>query len=59
MTEEEMKDILIKVCEITKATQIIKEYKELTKQISPENAIGRFASMDSINNKSVAEACLW
>ena len=32
--------------------------KELTKPISPENAIGRVSRMDAINNKSVSEAAL-
>ena len=32
--------------------------KELTKPISPENAIGRVSRMDAINNKSVNEAAL-
>ena len=32
--------------------------KELTKPISPENAIGRVSRMDAINNKSVNEATL-
>jgi len=36
----------------------IKELKELTKPISPENAIGRISRMDAINNKSVNEAAL-
>ena len=36
----------------------ILEYKELTKPISPENAIGRVSRMDAINNKSVNEAAL-
>jgi len=36
----------------------IKEYTELTKPISPENAIGRISRMDAINNKSVNEAAL-
>ena len=36
----------------------IKEYKDLTKPISPENAIGRVSRMDAINNKSVVEAAL-
>tara|TARA_B110000196_G_C20964891_1_gene575760 strand:- start:22 stop:357 length:336 start_codon:yes stop_codon:yes gene_type:complete len=34
------------------------EYKELTKPIPPENAIGRVSRMDAINNKSVNEAAL-
>ena len=32
--------------------------KELTKPISPENAIGRVSRMDAINNKSINEAAL-
>ena len=32
--------------------------KELTKPITPENAIGRVSRMDAINNKSVNEAAL-
>ena len=34
------------------------KYKEATKPISPENAIGRVSRMDAINNKSVMEAAL-
>lgn len=44
--------------EIEKTTSIIKDYKELTKPIEPENAIGRVSRMDAINNKSVTEAAL-
>ncbi len=41
------------------ATQTdIASLKELTKPISPENAIGRVSRMDAINNKSVNEAAL-
>jgi len=41
------------------ATQAnISSLKELTKPISPENAIGRVSRMDAINNKSVNEAAL-
>jgi DnaK suppressor protein len=36
----------------------IAEYRELTKPIAPENAIGRVSRMDAINNKSVNEAAL-
>jgi len=36
----------------------ILELKELTKPISPENAIGRLSRMDAINNKSINEAAL-
>jgi len=44
--------------EIEKTEENIKEYKESTKPISPENAIGRISRMDAINNKSVMEAAL-
>lgn len=36
----------------------IAEYKELTKPIAPDVAIGRVSRMDAINNKSVNEAAL-
>jgi len=44
--------------EIAKTELTIKNYKELTKPIAPENAIGRVSRMDAINNKSVNEAAL-
>ena len=39
----------------------IEEYRELTKPIPPENAIGRVSRMDAINNKSVKsdDICLF
>ena len=59
MTKQELKDIEEKVLqEIEKTKKSIADYKELTKPISPENAIGRITRMDAINNKSVAEAAL-
>lgn len=39
--------------EILKTQDKITELKELTKPISPENAIGRVSRMDAINNKSI------
>ncbi|MBQ81589.1 MAG: TraR/DksA family transcriptional regulator [Crocinitomicaceae bacterium] len=36
----------------------ISKLKELTKPISPENAIGRVSRMDAINNKGVNEVAL-
>tara|TARA_B110000977_G_C10977828_1_gene454903 strand:- start:445 stop:771 length:327 start_codon:yes stop_codon:yes gene_type:complete len=36
----------------------IEEYRELTKPISPENAIGRVSRMDAINNKSINDVAL-
>ena len=44
--------------EIIDTKKKIKEYSELSKPISPENAIGRISRMDAINNKSVVEAAL-
>lgn len=44
--------------ELSKTEKQVAEYKELTKPISPENAIGRISRMDAINNKSVTEAAL-
>lgn len=39
-------------------TDRIAEYRELTRPIPPENAIGRVSRMDAINNRSVNEAAL-
>ena len=59
MTKQELNDIEEKVLqEIEKTKKSIADYQELTKPISPENAIGRITRMDAINNKSVAEAAL-
>lgn len=44
--------------EIVKTEAQILEYRELTKPIGPENAIGRISRMDAINNRSVNEAAL-
>ena len=44
--------------EILDTKEKIKKYSELSKPISPENAIGRISRMDAINNKSVVEAAL-
>lgn len=44
--------------EIGKTTRQVEEYKELTRPVEPENAIGRVSRMDAINNKSVTEAAL-
>lgn len=59
MDEKQLKEIKNKIeVEIDKTEKSIIEYKELTKPIPPENAIGRISRMDAINNKSVAEAAL-
>ena len=44
--------------EIEKTEKSIIEYKEITKPVEPDCAIGRVSRMDAINNKSVAEAAL-
>jgi DnaK suppressor protein len=44
--------------EIEKTEQKIAEYREWTKPVSPDDAIGRLSRMDAINNKSVAESAL-
>ena len=59
MTKEEIKKIELLIQEeIDKVIPTIENYKELTKPIAPENAIGRVSRMDAINNKSVNEAAL-
>ena len=59
MNEHDLKDVKKKVLqEIEKTEKSINNYREMTKPISPENAIGRISRMDAINNKSVAEAAL-
>lgn len=44
--------------ELIKTDKHIADLEDLTKPISPENAIGRISRMDAINNKSVNEASL-
>lgn len=44
--------------ELDKVSKDIVDLVDLTKPISPENAIGRISRMDAINNKSVNEASL-
>jgi DnaK suppressor protein len=44
--------------EILKTQSLIEEYREMTKPIAPDVAIGRISRMDAINNKSVTEAAL-
>ncbi len=43
---------------IVRLRKDIAELKELTRPISPDDAIGRVSRMDAINNKSVNEAGL-
>lgn len=44
--------------EIQNTQLSIEKYRELTKPIAPENAIGRISRMDAINNRSVNQAAL-
>ena len=44
--------------EIKKTETSILYYKDLTKPISPSDAIGRVSRMDAINNKSINDASL-
>jgi DnaK suppressor protein len=54
--KEQIRQKILANC--AKMEKRIEEYTELTKPISPENAIGRISRMDAINNKSVNEAAL-
>lgn len=59
MTVEEkttLKDKIVKT--MVEMEDKIRALGEMTKPISPENAIGRVSRMDAINNKGVAEAAL-
>ena len=59
MNKEAKQEIKKRIQEELKKTQLsIDDYKESTKPISPENAIGRISRMDAINNKSIVEAAL-
>jgi len=56
MKTNEMKQKLLD--EISNTKKSIEEYKEMTKPVAPDNAIGRLSRIDAINNKSVTEAAL-
>lgn len=56
---EEKLQIKQRIEEEILATKIlVDKYRELSKPIAPENAIGRVSRMDAINNRSVNEAAL-
>lgn len=56
MKEKERAEVIRRIkSEIDKTEKEIAELKELTKPISPENAVGRLSRMDAINNKSINE----
>jgi len=59
MNSKDLKSIQQKIeAEIIATQNAVLNYKELTKPIAPENAIGRISRMDAINNKSVNESAL-
>ncbi len=56
---KDKKQVKQRIIDEIEATNILVEkYRDLTKPIAPENAIGRVSRMDAINNKSVNEAAL-
>lgn len=56
MTNTEIKQLLED--EIVKTEKLIAEYRENTKPVAPDVAIGRVSRMDAINNKAVTESAL-
>lgn len=56
MKKEEIRSLLDR--EIEKTTDLVAEYRELTRPEAPDVAIGRVSRMDAINNRSVTEAAL-
>lgn len=59
MTAAERQELKAAIGRKIKTTEeAITEYKELTKPVPPDVAIGRISRMDAINNKSVVEAAL-
>ncbi len=56
LSNDQIRERILK--EISKTERIIEEYKEMTKPVAPENAIGRLSRMDAINNKAVTESAL-
>lgn len=59
MNEIDKEEIKAKILlEIDRTERLVSDYKELTKPVASENAIGRVSRMDAINNKSVTEAAL-
>ena len=53
---EEIKQKILAEIEKTKA--LVLQYREFTKPIAPENAIGRVSRMDAINNKNINDSAL-
>lgn len=59
MTEQEHDNIRKLIArEIERTKQAIVSYKDMSKPVEPDCAIGRVSRMDAINNKSITEAAL-
>jgi DnaK suppressor protein len=56
VSNEDIRVLIVK--EISKTEETIEDYKEMTKPVTPDDAIGRISRMDAINNKSVTESAL-
>jgi DnaK suppressor protein len=56
MEEENVEQLILR--EISKTEKRIQEYRELSKPVAPDDAIGRITRMDAINNKSLTESSL-
>lgn len=56
MDKEQVKKTIVD--EILKTESSIIHYKELSKPIAPNDAIGRVSRMDAINNRTINEASL-
>ncbi|QBA63437.1 TraR/DksA C4-type zinc finger protein [Muriicola soli] len=56
MDSSELKALLKSA--ITRTEKRIAQYRDLSRPVSPDNAIGRVSRMDAINNKGVMEAAL-
>lgn len=59
MTTDEKKELKAAIERKIKLTEsAIIDYKDMTRPVAPDVAIGRISRMDAINNKSVMEAAL-
>ena len=56
MNDQEIRERISE--EILKTEKLISEYKEMSKPVALDSAIGRISRMDAINNKSITESAL-
>ncbi len=56
MDNDQIKSLIL--TEISKTELKIEKYKDMTKPVAPDCAIGRVTRMDAINNKSITEMVL-